>query len=330
MTESFERIGIIGGGAWGTALAMVMQRAGRQPLLWAREAEVVLAINTRHENNFFLPGIELDPAIRATNNIADLAVCDAVLMVAPTQHARHLSKQFAKTSAASRAPILICAKGIEQKTGKLLSEIVAEELPNHPLAVLSGPSFATEVARDKPAAVTLATKDTAIGEKLMQALGTKHFRIYLSDDIIGAQIGAAIKNVLAVACGIAAGCRMGDNTRAALITRGLAEMMRLGAAMGAQPETLMGLSGLGDLVLTCSSLQSRNMSLGSALGQGNHSGRHFGETRRHHRRRFHGDRGHHAGREIQDRHADRGGGGCGAEQGRRSRRNNRRAAGAAI
>ena len=165
-------------------------------------------------------------------------------------------------------PIVLCAKGIEQKTAKLLSEIMGEEIPSAPLAVLSGPSFAIEVASGKPTALTLATKDKALGEALVQSIGTRHFRLYLTDDVVGAQIGGAVKNVLAVACGIAAGCHMGDNARAALITRGLAELTRLGAAMGAKTETLMGLSGLGDLVLTCSSVQSRNMSLGMALGEG--------------------------------------------------------------
>jgi len=268
MTQSFQRIGIIGGGAWGTALALVLQRAGRQALLWAREAEVVLSVNTRHENNFFLPGIELTAQIRATNNLSDLAACDAVLLVTPTQYTRVTCKQFAKGSGSHKPPIIICAKGLEAKTGKLLTEIVSEELPDRPVAVLSGPSFAIEVARDKPAALTLAVEDKQLGAAIAQGFSSRHFRLYHTPDIIGAQIGGAIKNVMAVACGITAGFRMGDNARAAIITRGLAEMMRFGAALGGRSETLMGLSGLGDLVLTCSSVQSRNMSLGMALGQG--------------------------------------------------------------
>jgi glycerol-3-phosphate dehydrogenase (NAD(P)+) len=210
----------------------------------------------------------LDPAIKATNQLAGLTNCDLLLLVAPAQHTRTLARQLAQISGLDKKPILVCAKGIEQNSAKLLSDVVAEELPGRPLAILSGPSFAAEVARDLPTALTLATKDKALGEAIVQAIGTRRFRLYQTDDVIGAQIGGAVKNVLAVACGIAAGCRMGENARAALITRGLAELVRLGNAMGARAETLRGLSGLGDLVLTCSSMQSRNMSLGMALGEG--------------------------------------------------------------
>jgi glycerol-3-phosphate dehydrogenase (NAD(P)+) len=262
---NFQNIGIIGGGAWGTALATVARRAKRDVLLWTYEPEVAAAINGKHENKLFLPGIALDKKIKATNKLADLSSCDVLLLAVPAQHTRAIVKQLTGTNG---KPVVICAKGIKQKTAKLLSEIVSEELPKAKLAVLSGPSFAAEVAQDKPTALTLASKDKVLGEALVRALGTKHFRLYLTDDVIGAQIGGAVKNVLAVACGIAAGCKLGDNARAALITRGLAELVRLGNAMGAKPETLMGLSGLGDLVLTCSSLQSRNMSLGMALGKG--------------------------------------------------------------
>ncbi len=267
MVQLFNHIGIIGGGAWGTALAAVMRRAGRDALIWARETEVVSAINQRHENHIFLPGVTLDNGIRATGDLKDLAICDVLLLVAPAQHTRELCGRFAKVLD-KKPPIVICAKGIEQKSGLLLSEIVAEQMPGYPLAVLSGPSFAIEVARDLPTALTLAAKDKTLGEKLVRAIGARRFRLYQTDDVIGAQIGGAIKNVLAVACGVAAGRKMGENARASLITRGLTEMIRLGGAMGAKPETLMGLSGLGDLVLTCSSLQSRNMSLGAALGEG--------------------------------------------------------------
>jgi glycerol-3-phosphate dehydrogenase (NAD(P)+) len=268
MTKSYQQIGIIGSGAWGTALALAMRRAGRDVLLWAREPEVVAAINEQRENRAFLPGIKLEAQIKASGKLADLAPCDVLLLVTPAQHARESCKQLKAAIGNSRAPLVICAKGIEQKTGKLLGDIASEELPGHPLAVLSGPSFAIEVARDLPTALTLATRDKALGEVLVKALGAKHVRLYLTDDVVGAQIGGAVKNVLAVACGITAGCKMGENARAAIITRGLAEMIRLGGAMGARAETLMGLSGLGDLVLTCSSRQSRNMSLGAALGEG--------------------------------------------------------------
>jgi glycerol-3-phosphate dehydrogenase (NAD(P)+) len=189
-----------------------------------------------------------------------------LLLATPAQFVRATVKQLAAFKSAS--PIVICAKGIDETNAKLVSEVVAEVMPGRALAVLSGPSFAIEVARDWPAALTLASADKEIGERIVETLASRHFRLYLSDDIIGAQIGGAIKNVLAVACGIVAGRGLGDNARAALITRGLAEMTRLGLALGAKAETLAGLSGLGDLVLTCSSLQSRNMSLGAALGKG--------------------------------------------------------------
>ena len=276
---AFQRFGVIGGGAWGTALAAALRRAGRDVLLWAREPEVVMEINSQHINSTFLPDVRLDPAITATGNLTDLANCDAWLLVTPVQHTRSICRQLAKLALPphpdplpqgerEKQPILICAKGIEQQTLALPSAMVQVELPLHPVAILSGPTFAAEVAADHPTALTLACADHALATQLAGAISSPKFRPYVSDDVIGAQIGGAIKNVLAIACGIVAGLELGDNTRAALITRGLAELMRLGTALGAKPETLMGLSGLGDLVLTCGSTQSRNMSLGYALGQG--------------------------------------------------------------
>jgi len=261
-----ERIGIVGGGAWGTALALVALRAGRQPLLWAREAEVVAAINASHENRLFLPGIALDAAIRATGDLAEIAGCDLLLLAVPTQFLRTVAGALAPH--AGTTPVVLCAKGIEEGTGALLSEVAAAVLPRSPMAVLSGPTFAAEVARDLPTAITLATSDATLGQRLVQSLGSRGFRPYLSDDVVGAEIGGAIKNVIAIACGIVEGRKLGDNARAALITRGLAEMARLAIAKGGRAETLMGLSGLGDLTLTCTGAQSRNHSLGVALGQG--------------------------------------------------------------
>ncbi len=262
-----QRIGIIGGGAWGTALAVTARRAGRDVILWAREAEVVVAINQRHENSLFLPGIAVDPAIAATADIAAAAAGDAVLLVVPAQHLRAVASALAPALSPDAA-VVICAKGIEENSGALMSEVAAAALPGARLAVLSGPTFAIEVARGLPTAVTLATTDQALGRRLIAALGTRSFRPYLSDDVVGAEIGGAVKNVLAIACGIVAGRRLGDNARAALITRGIAEMVRLARAKGGRAETLMGLSGLGDLTLTCTALQSRNHSLGVALGEG--------------------------------------------------------------
>lgn len=262
-----DNIGILGGGAWGTALAAAATQAGRNTLMWARESEVVEAVNTTHENRMFLPGVDLDPALVATNSLEDLADCDAVLMVAPAQFTRAMAAELAN-HIADGVPFIICSKGIEVSTGKLLSTAISEAATGHPVGVLSGPTFAAEVARGLPCAVTLAFEDQSLGNRLVEALGLPTFRPYLSSDIIGAQIGGAVKNVLAIATGVAAGLGTGENARAAVITRGLAEIMRFGALYGARRETLMGLSGLGDLILTCSSTQSRNMSLGKAIGEG--------------------------------------------------------------
>lgn len=265
---SFKHFGVIGGGAWGTALAQALLRPGREVTLWAREEDVVASINAQHENTLYLPGVKLDERLKATSKLEALHACDAWLLVAPVQHTRAVCAELAALGADQNIPIVLCSKGIEIGSLKFPSVLTQEMLPDHPVAVLSGPSFAIEVAKDQPTALTLACGDAALGNALCQAIGSRTFRPYYSPDVLGAQIGGAIKNVMAVATGIALGFKMGENARAALITRGLAEMMRLGAALGASAETLMGLSGLGDLVLTCSSTQSRNMSLGVALGQG--------------------------------------------------------------
>ena len=262
-----DKIGILGGGAWGTALAAVAAKAGRDTLLWAREPEVVDAVNSHHENTMFLPGIALDPKLKATNQLAEMADRDAVLLVTPAQYTRAMAKDLAKYLQPN-VPLIICSKGIEVSTGNLLSTVLGEAAPGHPVCVLSGPTFAGEVARGLPCAVTLAVDDQVLGQHLVAALGLPTFRPYLSSDIVGAQIGGAIKNVLAIATGVAAGLGTGENARAAVITRGLAEIVRFGNLYGARRETLMGLSGLGDLILTCSSTQSRNMSLGKAIGEG--------------------------------------------------------------
>jgi glycerol-3-phosphate dehydrogenase (NAD(P)+) len=262
-----QRIAIVGAGAWGTALATVARRAGRDALIWARSPEIVAAINQSHSNKTYLPDIALDPAIRATRDLAALRDADAVLWVTPAQHLRDVAARAA-AHLPEGAPVILCCKGFEQGSGELMTEVAAEALPKSPIAVLSGPTFAAEVARGLPTAVTLAAADGALAAALVQALGTPAFRPYLSSDPVGAEVGGAVKNVLAIACGIAIGRELGDNARAALLTRGLAEIMRLGLALGAEPATLMGLSGLGDLTLTCNGRQSRNLSLGIALGEG--------------------------------------------------------------
>jgi glycerol-3-phosphate dehydrogenase (NAD(P)+) len=260
-------IGVIGGGAWGTALAGVARANGHDVTLWAREAEVAEAINAEHRNPLFLPEGALDPGLRATTDLAEAARAEVLLLVAPAQHLRAVCSELAPHLAAG-VPLVICAKGIEQESCALMSEVVAEVVPEAPLAVLSGPTFAIEVAQGLPTAVTLAAADRALGAHLVELIGSPTFRPYLGADLVGAQVGGAVKNVLAIACGIVEGRRLGENARAALTTRGLAELLRLGAAKGALPETLMGLSGLGDLVLTCNSDLSRNCSLGIALGEG--------------------------------------------------------------
>jgi glycerol-3-phosphate dehydrogenase (NAD(P)+) len=264
---AFDSVGIVGGGAWGTALAQTMRLAGRDALLWAQEAEVVSEINESHTNAAFLPGVRLDGALGATRELADMAARQVVLMVAPAQHVRAVSMALAPHLAAG-TPLVICAKGLEQRTGKLLGEVVAECVPQAALAVLSGPSFAADVVRGLPAALTLACAAEPMGARLVDTLGYRQFRLYRSTDVVGVQLGGAVKNVLAIAAGIVEGKGLGASAHAALVTRGFAELRRFGEALGARPETLVGLSGLGDLLLTCGSRQSRNMSLGRALGEG--------------------------------------------------------------
>jgi glycerol-3-phosphate dehydrogenase (NAD(P)+) len=266
--DRVKQLAVIGAGGWGTALAIVARRAGLIPVLWARDPDVVAAVNLRHENRTYLPGIALDPAVTATGDMrAAVADADAALLVVPAQFLRGVLADLRRVLPHG-LPLLHCAKGIEAGSLALMSQIGAELLPASPFAVLSGPSFAAEVARGLPTAVTVASADATLGERFMAALGSSHFRPYLSSDPIGAEIGGAVKNVVAIACGIVVGRGLGDNARAALITRGLAEMVRLGVSQGAHAETFRGLSGLGDLVLTCSAAQSRNHALGLALGQG--------------------------------------------------------------
>lgn len=264
---SIERIGILGAGAWGTALGAVMARSGLSTTIWALEGEVVTAINETHENPLYLKDVPLPDALTATGDMKDLGGCDLILTVTPAQHLRSVMQDLAP-HLSGKTPLVICSKGIEQSTGHLMSEVLAKAAPGHPVLVLSGPTFAAEVARGLPAAVTIACADEALAHRVSEAVGQPTFRPYWSDDVVGAQIGGAVKNVLAIACGIADGRRLGENTRAALITRGAAEMIRFAEAKGAKAETLMGLCGIGDLILTCSSTQSRNMSLGKALGEG--------------------------------------------------------------
>jgi len=261
------RIAVLGGGSWGTALAQAACQANHDVVLWARDESLVDEINARHENPRYLPGMALEPAIRATGDLAGAARCEILLLVVPAQHLRALAERLAAVLSAER-PLVICSKGIERGSGALMSEVLAEVLPAQPLAVLSGPTFAAEVVRGLPCAVTLACAEQSIGLPLINTLGSRRFRPYLTDDVTGVEVGGAVKNVIAIACGIVIGRGLGENARAALITRGLAEVVRLSRASGGRPETSMGLSGLGDLTLTCCGPQSRNYSLGVALGEG--------------------------------------------------------------
>lgn len=266
-TSPFPAIAVIGGGAWGTALASLIAANGVDTLIWALEPETADAINSFNENRPYLPGVRLPAGVRATASLAATAGRDAYLFVAPAQHARAMLRDLAAI-APSDAPLALCSKGIERATGKMLTEVLAEAWPSARAAVLSGPSFARDVAEGLPTAVTLAAADANLGARWMATVSAPHFRPYLSTDLIGAELGGAVKNVLAIAAGAVQGRGLGDSARAALIARGFAEFTRLGVAMGAKAETMAGLSGLGDLILTATSTQSRNMSLGVELGKG--------------------------------------------------------------
>lgn len=266
-SSPFAHVAVLGAGAWGTALAQVAAQAGRQVTLWAHEVEVVEAIQTMRENTVFLPGAQLSSAIVATSQLQDLAAAPVVLAVTPAQHLRATLTKLHPHITPGTA-IVLCAKGVEQGSLALMTEVLQAVMPHAAAAVLSGPGFAKDVVRGAPTAVTIACKNAELGARLVATLGLATFRPYLSDDLIGTEISGAVKNVIAIACGIAEGRKLGEGARAALVTRGFAELTRLGVALGARGETLNGLCGLGDLVLTCCSLSSRNTSLGVALGQG--------------------------------------------------------------
>ncbi len=267
MSQAYETVTVIGAGAWGTALAQVAAAAKRSVTLYAREPEVAEAVNQRQENELFLPGIRLNGVIRATTDLEEAAAADLILAVPPAQHMRATLKALGP-HLADETPVVLCAKGVERGTLALMTDVLAEEMPARTPAVLSGPGFAKDVARGLPTATTIASPDQELAQRIVATIGLPTFRPYLADDLIGAEIGGAVKNVIAIACGVAEGRKLGDGARAALITRGFAELTRLGLAMGAKAETLSGLCGLGDLVLTCASLTSRNTSLGAALGEG--------------------------------------------------------------
>ncbi len=262
----FDRIAVLGAGAWGTALANVSAGPGRAVTLWSRDPAHAAEIAASRENRRSLPGVRLADSVIPTSDHAGLAEATLVLLAVPAQHVR--ATLDALPPLRPGVPVVLCAKGIEAATGLLMSEVLAEARPDHPAVALSGPSFAADVGRGRPTAVTVAAADGTLARGVAEALGRPAFRLYHTDDLRGVEIGGAAKNVLAIACGVAAGMDLGASAAAALIARGFAELGRFGRASGARPETLMGLSGLGDLVLTCSSAQSRNFAFGQALGAG--------------------------------------------------------------
>ncbi len=264
--KDFKSIGVLGAGAWGVALANAAARAGHNVVLWARDPAHVAEMRASGESRR-LPGVRLAPGVRPEESLADAADVDLAMAVVPAQTTDDLASRLTGLIRPG-APLVLCSKGIEQGTGRFISQIVAARLPNNPAAVLSGPSFAADVSRGLPTAVTLAAADEEQARRIAATLTSSTFRLYHTTDMRGVEIGGAAKNVLAIACGAARGRGLGASAAAALVARGFAELRRFGAAWGARPETLMGLSGLGDLVLTCGSEQSRNFALGMALGRG--------------------------------------------------------------
>ena len=265
--DEIGKVGVVGAGSWGTALAATIARAGRDVVLWARSKELATAIQTTRENSKYLTDCELPENILATSDCSTLETCDVVLLVSPAQ-AQRATLELLGAHLKQGTPTLVCSKGIEQSSGLFMSQVMNEVCPHLVPYVLSGPSFADDVVRGLPTAVTLAGPNDRAAQMVAKAIGYRNFRIYTSDDILGAQIGGAVKNVLAIACGISDGMKLGDSSRAALLTRAFSELSKLGKVMGAKPETLLGLSGFGDLILTATSMKSRNYSLGFQLGQG--------------------------------------------------------------
>ncbi len=267
----WRSVAVIGGGAWGTALAHLAASSEIKTLLWARDASVADAINTTKQNPVFLAGAALDARLRATARLEDIADAEAIIFVVPAQFTRAVLTDL-RAQAVNDVSLLLCTKGVERHSNLFMSEVAAAVWPQAQLAALSGPSFAADVAAGLPTAVTIACQNEALGQQWAETLKAPHFRPYLSTDLVGVEIGGAVKNVLAIAAGAVDGRRLGASARAALVARGFAEIQRLGAALGAKPETLAGLSGLGDLILTATSTQSRNYSLGRALGAGAEAG----------------------------------------------------------
>jgi glycerol-3-phosphate dehydrogenase (NAD(P)+) len=265
--SSFHHIGIVGAGAFGTALAVVAKEAGHSVSMWCREEYIAKCIQEKYENPTYLKNVPLPQGIKASTDFKQLKESDLLLLVTPSHSVPFIIQNLVEHQFNTR-PLLVCSKGFMPESGQMTTDFLQEHLPGFPCAVLSGPNIAIEIAQKLPAATTIACKDKSLAEKLIQTFSTPFFRPYASTDILGAQICGALKNIIAIACGITVGCELGDNARSALITRGLTEIKRFGKALGGKESTFMGLAGLGDLTLTCNSFKSRNMSLGIALGQG--------------------------------------------------------------
>lgn len=265
---SFQNIGIVGAGSWGTALALVLRENGCALTLWGHDAQQIADVAARRENVAYLPGVSLPDDLKFTAELDDLNGCDLVLLVTPSKAMREVAARLSTTSIGAGTLLLSCTKGVERGSGLRMSEILVECFPNNPVAVLSGPSHAEEVARKMPAAVVIGCADTTLAQRLQQSFATPFFRPYTSDDVAGIELGGALKNIFAIAAGVCDGLGLGDNSKAALITRSLNELIRLGTALGGQRDTFYGLSGLGDLMVTCFSKHSRNRAVGEKLGRG--------------------------------------------------------------
>jgi glycerol-3-phosphate dehydrogenase (NAD(P)+) len=265
---TFQHAGIIGAGSWGTALAVILHENRLPVTMWGHDAAHIEKVAATRENTPYLPGIQLPEALRLTTALEDLASCDLVLLVTPSKAVREVAARLSTTTLPESAVLLSCTKGVERGSGLRMSEILAECFPRNPVAVLSGPSHAEEVVRRMPTAVVLGCAQPAVCRRLQQAFATSFFRPYTSEDVAGIELGGALKNIFALAAGVSDGLGLGDNSKAALITRSLAELIRLGEALGGRRETFQGLSGIGDLMVTCFSRHSRNRAVGERLGRG--------------------------------------------------------------
>lgn len=265
---SFQSVSVIGAGGWGSALAQLLSSRGTPVTIWAHEAAQAAEINGAHTNRQFLPGVQLNDAINATTDMTQAARGDLVVVVPPSQFLKSVSAQLAEAGVRPGVPLVCCTKGLEHHTGRLMTQVLGEFFPRNPVAALSGPNHAEEVARGTPAAAVIAADDHALADRLREFFCTGSFRTYSSDDVPGVELGGALKNIYAIAAGISDGLGLGDNAKSALVTRSLAELIRLGTKLGGKQETFYGLSGLGDLIVTCFSVHSRNRGLGERLGKG--------------------------------------------------------------